>query len=230
MESSQKLLRLLASGLLSKSNLDRTSRVFYDAAKIIYEQQKRSKKPQLKMRDISSAIVVADFFHSQSYRFEATGDLAGNFGSFNEAEALDYFRKRVMGTVQDKFGRAVRIDEDGSKSLYKEDRTGGHVVSPENYEEGRGKRLPWIRHTIQNSAAAYVSEETVAGTFRRTFLHTAIVSIPLKLQPQKPQVSYYVVIVREGKNAELRFVTAYSMFKLNEFLRIIARTEPYRRT
>lgn len=92
-------------------------------------------------------------------------------------------------------------------------------MAPENYEEGRGKRLPWIRHAICNSEAIYVSEETVQGTFRRSYLYTATVSIPI--QP-KDQVQYYVVVIREGKNANLTFVTAYSMFKRNNFINAIA--------
>jgi hypothetical protein len=77
-----------------------------------------------------------------------------------------------------------------------------------------------------NSGAIYVHEETTKGIFRRAYLYTAIVSIPL-VQANKPQISYYVVVVREGKNKEdLRFITAYSMLKLNDFLRILAPTYP----
>lgn len=92
-------------------------------------------------------------------------------------------------------------------------------MTPENYESVRGKRLPWIRYTIEKSAAIYVTEEIVSGAFRRVFLYTATVSIPIE---PKPQVSYYAVIVREGKNENLRMVTAYSMFKRNRFLGVIS--------
>jgi hypothetical protein len=226
MDSTQKLFKLLGSGLFAAGNLDRISRVFYDAAKIVYERQKQSTRPQLKMRDISSALILADSLHSRAYRFVAGGDLAGNFGGgFGEADALDYYDKRVTGTAHDKLGRTIRIDDDGMKSLYKDDATGLHVVASENYEEGRGKRLPWIRHTLQNSGAIYVSEETRKGVFHRAYLYTAIVSIPLR--EQKPKISYYVVVVREGrKNEDLKYVTAYYMLKLNDFLRVISPTHP----
>jgi hypothetical protein len=219
-----KLATLMGSGLLSSKNAERVARVFYDAAKIVYERQKRLNKPQLKMKEVSSALVLAESLHSQAFNFEAVGVLAENFGTFNEASALEYYEKKVMGSVQDKYGRSIVLDEDGMKSLYKDPISGKHDVSPENYEESRGKRLPWIRHTIQNSGAIYLSEETVAGAFRRTYLYTAIVSIPI--QP-KPQVSYYVVVVREGKNSTLRLVTAYSMLKRNRFLAILSLTRPY---
>jgi len=177
------------------------------------------------MKEVSSALVLAENIHSKTFHFVASGTLAENFGAFPEANALEYYDSKVMGEVQDKYGRKVKIDEDGMKSLYKEPTSGKHIVATENYEEGRGKRLPWIRHTLENSESIYVSEETVQNTFRRSFLYTAIVSIPI--QP-KPQVSYYVVVIREGKNAELRLVTAYSMFKRNKFLSVIALTKPYK--
>jgi hypothetical protein len=178
------------------------------------------------MKDISAAIVLADHFHSQSFRFKATGELAENFGSCPEEKAYVYFEERVKGEVTDVYGRQIKIPQDGVKSMYKEKETERHVIAPENYEEVRGKRLPWIRYTLAKSSAIYVNEETVSGSFRRSFLYTAIVSVPLSPktgQPiPNPQISYYVVVVREMRSGELEFVTAYSMFKLNKFLSMIA--------
>src|SRR5712664_828201 len=88
---------------------------------------------------------------------------------------------------------------------YKEKGTGKHVVAPHIYEEVRGKRLPWIRHVLTHSRGIFEKDESVYGVFRRTFLYSAVVSIPLE---PKPQVSYYIVVVREGGNKELRLVTA----------------------
>jgi hypothetical protein len=224
MDPQRQLKTLLDSGLLSAKNAERISRVFYDATKIVIERQKHLNKPQLKMKEISSALVLAETLHSQSFHFEATGGLAENFGTISEAEALEYYDKKVMGTIKDKHGRSITLDEDGMKSLYKDPQSGKHHVAAENYEEVRGKRLPWIKYTLTSSGAIYVSEENVMGAFRRTYLYTAIVSIPIH---PKPQTSYYVVVVREGKNQILRMVTAYSMFKRNRFLQIIALCKPY---
>jgi hypothetical protein len=219
MTSSDKLKKLM-DALLSPKNAERLTQVFYDAAKIVYERQKRLKKPQLKMKEVSSALVLADIVQSQSYHCEAVGKLAENFGPvFAEATALDYYEQKVIGQVQDIHGRTISIDEQGMKSLYKDPVSGEHQVSSENYEQVRGKRLAWIHPTLKNSNAIYVSEEMVDGTFRRTFLYTAIVSIPLD---PKPAVEYYVVVVREDKNGNLRFVTQYSMVKKNRFLQIIS--------
>ncbi|HEV7673876.1 MAG TPA: hypothetical protein VGQ12_05035 [Candidatus Angelobacter sp.] len=224
MNPSEKLMKLLASGLLSAKNAERIARVFCDATKIVYERQKQLKKPQLKMKEISSALVLAESLHSQAFRFEATGHLAENFGQFDEGKALTYYDQKVIGTVKDIHGRSIVIDDDGMRSLYKDPESGKHIVAAENYEEGRGKRLPWIRFTLQNSHAIYVSDKRINGAFRRVFLFTAIVSIPLD---PKPQVSYYVVVVRERKNGDLQFVTAYSMFQINKFLSIIALTSQF---
>ena len=85
----------------------------------------------------------------------------------------------------------------------------------------RGKRLPWIRHTLEKSDAVYVEEESIGRSgVRRKFFYTAIVTIKLKNEPE--QTSYYVVIVREGKNQNLRMVTAFSMFERDGFLHSIA--------
>lgn len=217
---------LLGASLLSKKNRERCARVFCDATKIVYLRQKQLKKPELKMKEISSALVLAETLHSNAFQLNATGELAENFiGEFTEEQAWEYFDKKVLGEVEDVYGRKILIDDDVIKSLYKDPETGKHEVLSENYEQVRGKRLPWIRHTLKTSSAIYVAEETVNTVFRRTFLYTAIATIPLK--DSKSQLSYYVVVVREGKNANLRMVTAYSMFKRNKFLNLLALTKPY---
>jgi hypothetical protein len=179
------------------------------------------------MKEISSALLLAEKIHSpQMFHFEAVGDLAGNFGHFDEGAALRYFDDHVMGQVVDKLGRSIFIDEDGVRSLYKEPVTGNHIIAPENYEEGRGKRLPWIRHILQNAESVFMVEETVNGAFRRSFLYFAVVSIPLKAGPQ---TTYHVVVVREARNNQLKLVTAYSIFNRNRFLNVIEPTKAYPR-
>jgi phage-Barnase-EndoU-ColicinE5/D-RelE like nuclease2 len=212
------LKKLLQPPFLSAKNSERLTRVFYDAAKIVYRKQERLNKPILKVKEVSGALVLAESLHSKMYRFDAVDKLAECFGTFDETAALEYFEKNVMGEVTDKRGRVIIIDEDAMKSLYKERSTGKHVAAVENYEEGRGKRLPWIRHTLVNSDAIYIHEEN-AGYFRRSYLYIATVSTPLKGAPAK--TSYYVVVVRETKNSEFKVITAYAMFKRNEFLKVI---------
>jgi hypothetical protein len=212
--------------LLTKQNAERVCRVFYDAAKVVYYRQNLWQKTQLKMKEIAGALVLVESFHSNAYRFDAIGELAGLFGQCPEAKALDYYEHHVMGEIEDACGRKIKIDEDGIRSLYKEKYTGRHIEESQNYEEVRGKRLPWIRHVLKNSKGIFEKEEKVFGSFRRTFLYTAVVSIPIE---PKPQVSYYVVIVREIGNKELKLVTAYNINILNRLLKAIATAHPWGR-
>jgi hypothetical protein len=212
--------------LLTNQNAERLARIFYDAVKVVYYRQRIWEKNQLKMKEIAGALVLVENFHSNAFRFSAEGHLAENFGKCPEEKAIDYYGTKVMGEVVDVCGRKIKIDEDGRKSLYKEKGTGKHEISAENYEEVRGKRLPWIRHVLSNSRGIFEKEETVYGVFRRTFLYTAVVSIPLI---PKPEVSYYVVVVHEAGNKELKLVTAYAMFGLNKLWKAIATAHPWGR-
>lgn len=227
MNDNEALKRLLSHQVLWPKNSERLVRVFYDAAKIVAVRQNRLQKKQLKMKEVSSALVLADFVNSQQFHCEASGELAECFGIFEEASAVEYYGKKVMGEVPDAFGRTVLIDEDGMRSLYKEAGTGRHIVDAENYEHNRGKRLPWIRHMILNSESVYVSEETLNGVFRRSFLYTGVVSIPLN---PKPKTDHFVVVVRETKNSGYKLVTAYSIQKRNRFLRLVEPTHPLRKS
>jgi hypothetical protein len=215
--------RLLESSkVLTRPNAERVARVFYDAIKIVYERQKRLDKKQLKMKEVSSALILAETLHSKLLHFEASGALAALFGDCDEDKAYAYFETNVAGRVTDKLGRTVTIDEDGLRSVYKDSETGKHICTGENYESYRGKRLPWIRHVLANCDAVYVKDEKVNGKLRRSFAYPATVSVPLK---DGAATEYYVLILRQRKNNnELKMVTAYSVFKRNRFLKLI---EPF---
>ena len=217
---------LLTSSRFSCQNAEKVARVCYDAARLVYERQKRTGKSALKTKEVSNALLLAETLHASAFRFVAEGALLRLFGKeCSETIAVEYFGKCVMGEVSDKYGRSVTIDEDRMKSLYKDPASGDHSVASENYEEVRGKRLPWIRHTIQNSDAVYVEEEQIGRSgIRRKYFHTAIVTLRHK---QQEQTSYYVVVVREGKNQALRMVTAFSMFEREGFLHTIAVSQRY---
>jgi hypothetical protein len=217
------LVKLLQGGLISKDNTDRCVRICYDATKITHYRQERLGKYQLKMREITSALRLVDFHHCNVFRFSAVGPLAENFRDCNEGKALEYYDKKVCGVVTDKFGRQILIDDDGIRSLYKDPKSNKHIVDSEFYEESRGKRLPWIRHVLEQSPSVYVVEEIVNAKFRRTYLYTAIASIPL--QP-KPSVSYFMVVVSEDGNKRLKFVTAYAIISFNRFLKCIEPGKP----
>jgi len=222
----KELNALLTSSLFSRQNAQKVARVCYDASRLVYERQKRTGKSALKTKEVSNALLLAETLHGSAFRFIAKGALLELFGGdCGESRAIDYFGKRVMGEVIDKYGRKVTIDEDGIKSLYKDPASGDHVVAPENYEAVRGKRLPWIRHTLENSDAVYVEEEPIGRIgIRRKYFYTAIVTF---LHKQQEFTSYYVVLVREGKNQALKMVTGFSMFDRDGFLHTIASSQRY---
>jgi hypothetical protein len=222
----KKLNELLTSSAFSRQNAERVARVCYDASRLVYERQKRSGKSSLKTKEVSNALLLAETLHASAFRFVVEGPLVQLFGQeCSEETALEYFDKHVMGKVTDKYGRTVIIDEDGMKSLYKDPASGGHIDTPENYEEVRGKRLPWVRHTIEHSDAVYMEEEPIGRSgIRRKYFYTAIVTFRLK---EQEHASYYVVLVREGKNQALKMVTAFSMFERDGFLHTIAISQRY---
>ncbi len=221
--TSEKLFTLL-SRALEKGNHERCVRIFYDVAKIVHYRQQRLNKPQLIMKEITSALVLADFYHTYTYRFEASGELASNFGHFSEERAVEYFEHFVLGSLTDCYGRMIRIEDSGLRSIYKEKYSGKHILAPENYEAVRGKRLPWIRHVLKNSKSIYQVDELVGGKFRRTYLYTSIASVPVK---GTIDLAYFIVIVSEDSNGNLWFVTAYHIQSHNRFLSRIEPTIPF---
>jgi hypothetical protein len=170
------------------------------------------------MKEVSSALVLAESLHSRLLHIEAVGGLAALFGNCDEERALTYFDASVAGTITDRLGRTVTIDEDSLRSLYK-DAEGRHVCSMENYESYRGKRLPWIRHVLSQCDAVYEKDEQIGGKLRRTFVYPATVSVPTR---EGPKIEYYVLILRQRKaKSELKMVTAFPVLRRNRFLKLM---------
>lgn len=68
MDQLSKLFELLSDEhLLTKLNAQRVSRIFYDAANVIYYRQKLWEKTQLKMKEIAGALVLVESFHSNAF-------------------------------------------------------------------------------------------------------------------------------------------------------------------
>jgi hypothetical protein len=118
--------------MFSRQNAECIARVCRDAARLVYERQKKTGKTQLKPKEVSAALLLAETLHSGAFRFVAEGHLSELFGSCDEAKALDYFERQVLGEIIDKFGRRVVIDDTGIRSLYKEAETGLHVEGANN--------------------------------------------------------------------------------------------------
>ncbi len=170
---------------------------------------------------------LVEFHHSQAYRFVVSGSLASNMGPCPEAKALEYFDTSVMGKVTDAFGRGISIEQASMRSLYKDHATGRHEIDSENYEELRGKRLPWIRDVLAKSTSVYLVEEMIGGKPHKTYLYTGIASIPLS---QDDAVNYFIVVGKEDANRNMRFVTAYPVFEYDKFLSRIEAGVPMKAT
>lgn len=219
----ESLCTVMKADVLKKDNRDRCIRIFYDAAKIVHYRQERLGKPRLKMNQIASALLLVDFYHSSAFRFVAEGLLACNFKDCPEDKAIDYFEKSVLGTVADIYGTKIKIDDGGLASLYKDRYTGKHQIAPENYEPMRGKRLPWVPHVLGKTPWIYRIDEDVRGKFQRSYLYTALVTIPLAARPID---RYFIVVVRE-ENGARRYLTAFEVGSHNAFLKRIEEGTPF---
>jgi hypothetical protein len=78
---------------------------------------------------------------------------------------------------------------------------------------------------IQNAKSVFRVAETVDGKFRRSYLYTAIPSIPLVSDISA--TAYFMVIVSEDTHTNLKFVTAYHVQNHNRFLQRIEPGVPY---
>ncbi len=136
--------------------------IFYDVFKITYyalERKKEGLKTQsnvpvtLKGNEITRLLKLIDYHHSNDKIFTADHELTQCFGkNFNEDDALKFFQYYIEGNTKDKHGRCIHVDlEDGAKFMYKNFETDKHEMKSEYYLPSRGKRLPWIKHTLRNS-------------------------------------------------------------------------------
>ncbi len=114
--------------------------------------------------------------------------------------------------------------------LYKEkSQKGGHAIKPENYVESRGKRLPWIRHTIGKTRAIFqvwrsIPRKGKPPLRQRSFLYIARVIVRFG---GGQKTSHFLVAVKEDPNKNLEFVTAFAIDRYNTFLKRIEEGEPF---
>ncbi|MDD5195357.1 MAG: hypothetical protein PHQ96_06785 [Candidatus Omnitrophica bacterium] len=215
------------------TNARTIAHVFYDVFKISYYALKRKKEGlkdsslspiTLKRKEITRLVRLIDYHHSNDTTFMAEHDLTQCFGAqFTEGEALRFFDEYVEGLTKDRFGRSIHIDIDhGAKFMYKNPITGRHEVESRYYLPHRGKRLPWIKHTLHHSQNIY----TRVDGEEREIMYICKYDLPF---PDIEQTKcYWVVIVRKNRKdkiAPYNFRTAFPVFKYNNLL---VRLERYR--
>jgi len=206
----KKLLRIIEnSRLLSLHNREVALDVFYDATKMFYYKQKHRNKPQLKHKEIAQCLNLIYYHHQKDKLIRADDSLLENFGrKIEEKEALDYYEKKTMGKVKDCLGEEISIDELGMDFLYD-----GHEMKSENFLESRAKRLPWIRHTLENSREIYEKQERNSVKY----LYVSHFEYPVHA-PDLNYSTFFLTMLIKRRDGSLGFLTAFSVDRYNQFL------------
>ena len=204
-------------------NIQVIAQIFYDVVKIAYyalkQKRERIRRKKgypiiLKRKEITKLMNLMDYYYIHDKTFTVKGPLTDCFGSsFNEKKAWKYFEAHVEGNVKDKYDRNISIDiEDGIKFMYKNPETGRHDIKSEYYEPTRGKRLPWIRHTIMNSKNIYAKIDKE----QLELMYLCKYEIPLV--SSENNLSSFIVIVkkyRKDRISPFKFKTAFSIIDYN---------------
>ncbi len=228
-----KKLRAIAEIHVFK-NARTISCIFYDVLKMAYYAVKRKREGLRKKsaegvcltrKEITRITKLVDFFHVNDKTHKVDHELSQCFGAnFNEADALKFFENFVEGITKDKFGRPINIDlENGTKFMYKNYETGRHELQSQYYLSFRGKRLPWIRHTIHNSKNIY----TKIDKDQREIMYVSKYDLPN--YDEENNKCYWVVIVKKYKKdkiAPYEFKTAFRVSKYNNMLKRLERYKP----
>ncbi len=198
--------------------------------RLYYEKLKRKKKKEkriiyLKRSDVSNALMISDFHFSHSREVMAKDHMA-TLGYIEEKDALKYYEHFVMGKTRDRYGREIVIDEEGMKFLYKQAGTGEHIINSDNYERIRGKRLHWIKPTIEQTEEIYENHERNWTSYY--YIGTFIIPYTDDKSGEKlVKENYLFIVVRKEADKSLKFITAYPIDKYGQFLKRIESAHPY---
>jgi hypothetical protein len=201
--------------------------VFAEAAIILAAKHKRMGKPILKRSEISKALLLTHYLQTNNSTFYANRDDMNRFlgiGPLTEGQAIDYYQEELIGEVYDINKREIIIDERGLNFLYKSKDSQAHhdeSMDPKNYQEYRGKRLPWIKPIIRNTKCILIRDREVFIEY----FYTGRVLIP---HPEGTHENHFLVVVKKNKGEPARFVTAYYTDKYRMFLRKVEPFEPFK--
>ena len=173
---------------------------------------------------------MVDYHHSHNTAFAATLPLNQCFGKkWEEKDSLKFFKHYLAGMKMDYAGRPIEIDAGhGMKFMYKEKGTGRHIIHHDNYLSHRGRRLPWILHTMQKTRNVYTR---VVGSRKRGKQEREIMYVG-KYDSPKPGNSdrqHLVVIAKKltsRNDLPYSLRTAFPVFGYNELLKRLERYEP----
>lgn len=209
--------------------------IFYGVLKLSYYRLKHKKSGLskfitepiiLKQKEITSLFTLIHKYYSREKEYLAERNLIQLFkfgDELPENEAVRFFEEYVEGECEDRFGRRIKIDLEAIKFMYKDKETDRHIMKSENYMEFRGKRLPWIRHTLRHTKNVFQRND-------RHFWELLYVNkYNLLLKKGKSVKNLWIIIVKKrakDKVGPFLFKTAFPIYKHNEFFRILEQYSP----
>ena len=174
------------------------------------------------MREVRSALNLIVFHYEKTSTIEASIEPLNNLlgKDLTEKKALDYYEKNLEGEINDFYGRKISLTLEGIRHLYKNEE-GKHIEKEKYFQSYRGKRLPWIRHTLINTKEIYKKKD---GNWI-VYAYVKCFQVPTS---QGFVSNYLFIIVRsENPQAPLKFVTAYYFDDHEVLLKKIENFEPY---
>lgn len=205
--------------------------IFYDVLKLCDFRLKykklnvdpKQKDIHLDRVDIAELLTLVYTYYSREIEYVSNYELSQGFiWNFTESEALQFFKGCVVGNCKDKLGQTVHIDyENGMRFMYKESTIEGkHIVAPENYVPARGKKVPWIRHTI-------IETKNIFKRISQAYLEVIYINkYNILLKNNEKAEGYWIVVAKKRKKdtvGPLHFKTAFPIFEQTDLLRILER-------
>ena len=146
-----------------------------------------------------------------------------------EADALEYWDKKIPKEINDRFGRLIKLGDAVFDSLFKDPDTGKKVKEPENFNESRAKRLPWIAYTLKNTDQVYELSEKDWITYFYTLSFVVKYKDKITGEP-KTNIDNYLIVTKKKAGTPIQFVTAYNPDTRLELLKKICKARPYNHT
>lgn len=139
--------------------------------------------------------------------------------STTKQEAINYYTKNVVGKTDNCRGKPVFIGQQEQNFMFK-----SKNIRKGEFSLHRGRRLPWIRPTIENTKT--IKLEQRRGSYRELYLAKIGVYKPL-LGIWIPQPTYFCVVVGGAECNERFFITAYPIGNEKFFLSKMALDDAY---
>jgi len=147
-----------------QGNLKEVDRFIYDISVITYARLKEKKsnserkKAELSRKNLSRILETLQWFYSNDIVINTTDTSDKLLSFFGKApvynEACRYFDEFLINEYNFDNGNSIIIDND-SKKLMCKDSNGRHILDEQHYLESRGKRLPFIRDSLERLNHCY---------------------------------------------------------------------------